>query len=662
MNSLPYRQVHLDFHTSEAIPDVAADFDPEQFAATLASAHVNSINIFARCHHGWIYYDTKAFPERRHPSLHRNLLPEQIAACHRRGIKVPIYITVQWDHFTAVEHPEWLVTDDKGAPSGQNWYAPGFYRRLCLNTPYVDWLKSFVREVLTTMPVDGFWFDIVWASECSCRWCRQGMLAAGLDPADAAVRARYGTQVLHHFTRGMTDFVRQYNRDCLIFYNRGHVGPQTRPMLDAYTHLELESLPSGGWGYLHFPVAMRYARTLGKQNIGMTGKFHTSWGDFHSYKNQPALEFECNHMLALGAQCCVGDQLPPRGRLCPVTYDLVGQVYAQVAPKEPWCVDARPVSEIAVLTPEEFAGDSGHSGLPPAIFGATRMLQEGRHQFDIVDSHSEFGGYRVLVLPDAVPVGTALAAKLEAFVAAGGALLATHRSGLNPAGDAFALPCLGVSLKGDAPYSPDFIVPRGAIGAGLPEIEHVIYLKGLEVRPLPGATVLADVKVPYFNRTWRHFCSHRHTPSAGKVGYPGAVQHGRAIYFAHPLFTQYHKNTPLWCKRLVLNALDLLLPQPLVRVIGPSSLLVTLNEQPAADRWVLHLLHYVPERRGQEIDVIEDVYTLADLPISVRVPRPVKAVTLVPQNEALPFKSVANRLAFTLPRLRGHQMLALTFG
>ena len=29
------------------------------------------------------------------------------------------------------------------------------------------------------------------------------------------------------------------------------------------THLELESLPTGGWGYDHFPLSARYAQTLG---------------------------------------------------------------------------------------------------------------------------------------------------------------------------------------------------------------------------------------------------------------------------------------------------------------------------------------------------------------------------------------------------------------
>ena len=100
---LVFRQIHLDFHTSEAIEGIGAEFDPEEFVSTLEKARVKSITCFARCHHGWIYFDTKAFPERRHPHLTRNLLKDQIDACHARNIRVPIYITVQWDHLTAKE-------------------------------------------------------------------------------------------------------------------------------------------------------------------------------------------------------------------------------------------------------------------------------------------------------------------------------------------------------------------------------------------------------------------------------------------------------------------------------------------------------------------------------------------------------------------------------
>jgi hypothetical protein len=75
---LRFRKIHLDFHTSEFIGDIGSQFDPMEFAATLEKARVNSITCFARCHHGWIYYDTQLNPERRHPHLAVNLLKAQI--------------------------------------------------------------------------------------------------------------------------------------------------------------------------------------------------------------------------------------------------------------------------------------------------------------------------------------------------------------------------------------------------------------------------------------------------------------------------------------------------------------------------------------------------------------------------------------------------------
>ena len=659
---LRFRQIHLDFHTSEVIEGIGARFDPEEFAATLDRARVNSITCFARCHHGWLYYDSKAFPERVHPHLvNKNLLKEQIEACHARDIRVPIYITVQWDHYTFTRHPEWWVITAEGRHEGIPPYEAGFWRRLCLNSPYVDFLKANVQEVLETLPVDGLFLDIVTPMDCSCRYCRAGMEAQGLEPSDPEARRRYGLQIVNNFKRDLTRFVRQFNQDCSIYYNAGHIGTRHRAVVDAYSHFELETLPSGRWGYLHFPLTARYARNLGIDCLGQTGKFHTAWGDFHSFKTLEALQYEVLRMLAMGTKCEIGDQLHPSGKLSEPVYDLVGKVFANVEKKEPWCVGAKAVVDIGVFTPEEFYG-AQIGGLPASLMGAGRMLEQAGHQFDVLDSKSDLDRYKVLVLPDGIPVSDEFAARLAAYVAQGGAIVASYKSGLNAAGDAFALEELGVVLKGDAPYSPDFLLPKGAIGKGLPETEHVMYMQGMEVESAQGSEVLAHVILPYFNRTYRHFCSHRHTPSCGKVGYPGIVRHGRAIYFAHPIFTQYNQNAPHWCKVLFLNALELLLPEPVLRHDGPSTVLATINEQAEEHRWVVHLLHYVPERRSQEIDIIEDVIPLYNLKVSVRVSEQVGSVACVPEQEPLDFRQHGGRVEFVVPRIEGHQMVAISFG
>jgi Hypothetical glycosyl hydrolase 6 len=151
---LRFRQIHLDFHTSEHLDLVGSSFDPDEFGDTLVKAKVNSITCFARCHHGWLYFDSKRFPERRHPHLKTDLLARQIEAAHRRGIRVPIYITVQWDYYSATRHAEWVCIEPNGALMGTRPLEAGFYQHLCVNSPYRDFLKQLTGEVLETLPTD----------------------------------------------------------------------------------------------------------------------------------------------------------------------------------------------------------------------------------------------------------------------------------------------------------------------------------------------------------------------------------------------------------------------------------------------------------------------------------------------------------------------------
>lgn len=671
---LRFRQIHLDFHTSESISNIGGEFNADAWADQLAAAHVDSITCFARCHHGWIYYDTALNPERRHPHLTRNLLVEQIEAAHARDIRVPIYTTVLWDHYTAQRHPEWIQIDHQGQIRGTAPYDAGFYRLMCLNSPYTEFLKEHVSEIFATMPaVDGFFFDIVQPQECSCYNCKADMVAQGMDPTNANHRRAFGLQVMADFVREMSAHVRSYSADATIFYNGGHVGPRNRPIQDAYSHWELESLPSGGWGYMHFPLAMRYARTLGKDNLGMTGKFHTSWGDFHSYKNLAALQFECFQMLALGAKCSIGDQLNPTGSLDHATYDLVGAVYKEVAEKEPWCRGTTPLVEIGVFTPEEYSAQR----LTPQTIGAIRILQEAGHQFDILDSQSDLSPYKVLILPDSIPTDAQLAAKLNRFLADGGGLIASFESGMDADKQAFTLDALGVTMLDEGARTAqgdlvrgrhfvrgdyvDYLRPSPVLRGGLVNTDYAMYMRGMRVSATGAAETLADTVTSYFDRTWAHFCSHRQTPSSGQPIGPAVVRNGNAIYFAHPIFSQYHQNAPRWCKQLLLNALALLLPNPLVTHQGPSTLLISLNAQAAEKRWIAHLLHYIPERRGEDFDVIEDVIPLHDLSVSLAVPHAVKGVRSVPAGASLDFATVDGRLTITLPRLDGHQMVEIQF-
>jgi hypothetical protein len=305
------------------------------------------------------------------------------------------------------------------------------------------------------------------------------------------------------------------------------------------------------------------------------------------------------------------------------------------------------------------------------------MLQESGHQFDMLDTQSSLAPYKVLILPDHITLDGDLLSRVGDYIAAGGKAILSFESGLNPARSAFALEAPGVRLRSNPTLTPagtlarnepmgpsndytDYIRPREALGSGLFATEYATYLKGVEIEAA-GAEVLADAVAPVFNRSWRHFCSHRQAPSSGRVDYPAVTRYGGVIYFAHPLFKVYGRRAPLWCKAMLRNALELLLRDPVLRHDGPGSIIATVNEQREEDRWVVHLLHYIPERRGSDLDTIEDVIPVRDLSLSVLASRPVRQVRTVPEGDRLPHATEAGRTTFTLPVLRGHEMIELQF-
>lgn len=447
---LRFRQVHLDFHTSEHVADLCSQFDADAFARTLKEAHVDSVTLFSRCHHGWIYHDTK-FPN-KHPHLKRDLLAEQIEVCHKADIRCPIYITVGWDEYAARLHPEWVEVDANGVRHGRKpLQNGGGWLKLDFASEYVDYLIEQIDEVIDRFgpEIDGFFFDIIHQWSVHSESCMKEYRQLNLDPTNPQHQQHLRDELKLRTVERISNFVRSRLKDVSIFHNGGHVGPLFRKMVESSTHLEVESLPTGGWGYAHFPITARYARTLGKDFLGMTGKFSETWGHFNSYKNTAALEYECFSALAQGGKCSIGDQLHPSGLLDPKTYRLIGEVYRGVAAKEPWCQSARAVTEIAVLNAEEF--DTSAERQDPRNLGAYRIFQEGCHQFDFVDSQADFKNYRLLVLPDIVDLNPDLKTKIESFVQSGGKVLATGRSGLGLSG----FPSNGTGEE--LPTSPDFV-------------------------------------------------------------------------------------------------------------------------------------------------------------------------------------------------------------
>jgi hypothetical protein len=657
---LRYRQIHLDFHTSEHIPGVGAAFDADTFVSTLKKAHVDSITVFAKCHHGWSYYPTKVGAP--HPNLARpDLLGDMVTALRAADIECPIYISVQWDERNARLHPEWRVRSASPGNVFDPHQLQARWHTLCLShDAYFEQLLAQAREVASSYDPPGIFFDIVLTTDCVCQSCLEVLAQEGLDPTVAADRLKKDELVNERFRSRMSAALRAEFPGLRIFYNCGHIHKQGPERFRSYSHLELESLPTGGWGYDHFPSSARYAAALGMDFVAHTGKFHTSWGEFGGFKHPDALEFEAAQMVALGSKCLIGDQLHPDGAINPDTYASIAPAYARIEKLEPYLEGARQVSEIAILAAEYFHPIGARND--ESDDGAAQMLQELKRPFDVIDPSLDFAAYKLIVLPDTIPVEDKLASRLEAFVLGGGKLVLSGGSGIREDG-AFAIKA-GVKRAGPpVAFDPSYIRASRRLDPGMTSSPFVAY--GIaETIASTGADVLAEVMPPYFNRTYQHFSSHQHTPddsSAKPLG--AAVTATDAVgYIAYPIFRMYHAmGQPLY-RYLVRGLINRFLPETIVTDL-PSSARLTLTRQENHRRHILHLLYGAPQVRGKAVptdrgtrvmEMIEDIPTLGPVTAMVALPRTPTRVYDALTGADIPFTNGGDRVEIKLPDLRIH--------
>jgi hypothetical protein len=670
MHGLRFRQIHLDFHTSPFVPGIGEAFDKGQWQDRLNRAHVDSITCFSLCHHGWSYHPTQV--GKMHPHLGFDLLRAQMDACKEIDVNVPVYLTAGVNNVAAYDHPEWREVDGTGRYTG--WEAsplnPGFHK-LCFNTPYLDYLCALIREAATLFPeADGIFLDIISQGQCCCRWCMDGMRKAGIHPGNPEERAAYAEQVLLKYYQATTGAARHQDSSMPVFHNSGHVSIGSSEILKYFSHLELESLPTGGWGYDHYPMSAAYVRKLGLDFLGMTGKFHTTWGEFGGFKHPNALRYECAAMLAQGSKCSIGDQLHPCGELDASTYDIIGQAYGEVEAKEPWCRDVVSAANVAVLSVTAVDPSLGREH--GSDIGASRLLLESHIPFDVLDLTMDFNEYDVLILPDFVRMDEALAVRIQAFLDKGGKLVLSGESGLKSDGSGFALD-LPVAYDGVSPWCPDYLLPQEAYQPEFLATPFVMYQPSQRIK-VKGGETLGAVYDPYFNREGDHFCSHQHTPYRPEAsGYDCGVMTGNVLYFAHPVFSIYRTYGAVLMKAVVAKALARFMgsARQVVTTL-PSQGRVTLMHQPSENRSILHLLYANTVTRGASVqmsggnirntspvEVVEELNPVYDIDVMLRQPHPVKKVLLEPQGVPVSFEQLEDAISFRLDKLCCHQMIVV---
>jgi hypothetical protein len=629
-----------------AIPDVGKNFDVEAFTDRIKACGVDYLTFHARCNEGMAYYDTKIGI--KHPSLEYDLFGRLADACKRKGIALTAYLNGGISSAEGLQHRDWTTLYFDGREYREPRFTP-YVRTMCYNSPYRDHLIAMVEEIARNYPVSGFFIDCLQNFPCVCPICVKEMKEKGIDWTKEVEVVKFSESSALRLAKDIYKAVTAIKPDLLIYFNN----PGYEEQSAFSTYFEVECLPAGAWGYEYLPVLSHYVRTLGTMPVlNMTGRFY-DWGDFGGLRPESALKSELLYGLANGMRPNVGGHFHPRGDINNAVFDRIEKIYKELQTMEPWFDNAKNVTEIAVVYPRPIQNIRGDSQLKSTV----RMLSELKQQFDVVTTFSDWDEYKVLVIPDDVLFDEEVARRVKAHIAAGKAVISSGSSGLDTDKSHFVLEKeWGVKYIGENDFDPAYFTVGKNFNSHLPDMPLSLYATGIDVKPLPGTEVEANLIKPYFNRHWDGEYAFYYTPPDQVTEKPALTVNGNVAHFSHRIFSGYADKASVELRTVFSNVLDKYLSRPLFKSDNlPSFARAFVTEQPG--RRMVHVLSYVPERRGHT-EMIEEPIELHNVRISLRNDgvRP-KKVYLAPEKKSLPFEIRDGYIHVNIPECKGYSLI-----
>ena len=405
------RALHFDFHTSPGVKGILSGFDAEKFADQLASAHIEYINIAARCNMGFSYYNTKI--GKKYEGLgDRDLIAEVTTACHKRDIGVSVYFNLGLDHEIAADHPEWLKVDKEGRIHGEDKW-DNFFRQMCVNSPYGEHFLGEIREACG-YDIDGIFCDCFRLTACYCPHCAAKMEAEGVDISDDAAVMDFANKTRFAFLDAVRGVMREKS-DELKFYVNGMSWTS-----GTQTHAEVECLTSDPqWGYDFFDSVSAYTRTLYEDRVYMSGRFQNSWGDLGGVKTLASMQNDLYDALMNSFGISFGDHLHPVSGFENEVCRRIKAVMEEKLIYEPYTENSENVVEVGVLIHSLDVS----ARLPLYTKGAARMLKELKIPFNVYDENGSFEDVRLLIVCESDVFDDTLCKRLCNYVREGGKVI-----------------------------------------------------------------------------------------------------------------------------------------------------------------------------------------------------------------------------------------------
>lgn len=675
-----YRRAVIDMHIPDWDEKFLSQFSAEEYAQRLVESRAQSIVCYCQSHVGLFNYPTKI--GRQHQGWKgRNALKEMIDACHAHQIAVALYVSLIFDRDAGDRHPEWRMRTWDGKIQGEG----GRHAVLCVNSPYREYVRSFVGEICENFDFEGLRFDMTfWPWLCYCDHCRRrfadevgGELPTTVNWLDekwvAFQRAR--ERWLVEFAKIATDQVREKKPAASVEHQSSTFPLNWMFGVTAALAEQNDFLQGDFYGdQLQGSFVRKLLEELTPNRpFGYETSFSVALKDHTAMKPEALLEAKAAAAISDSAAFIFIDAIDPIGTVNPRAHARMGRVFDRLEGYYPHLGGER-VADIGLYYSLEskfnMAGNGRHVSSPDtsdshtesSMQAASRLIA-GHLPFAVVTRRSleSLDRYKLIVLSGVNMMDEAECQALRQFVQQGGKLLATGGSSLvDTRGrklDDFQLAdVFGVSLK-DANWSPrnHYLAPTERGQSLFPEFDarYPAFSSGhyFDVQATEQAAKLATITLPWPAPSAAQFASIHSDPPWTPTDQAAIVHNrfgdGEAIYCASSIET-LDTLRETW-----LRLVRLLLESPSYEVVAPACVEATVFHQPDRSRYVVSLVNFQKDLPNIPVEGIE---------VRLRLPTAVKQVEQLPQGRAIPYRVRDGQTVFNSPKLETLAMFAVHTG
>lgn len=396
------------------------------------------------------WYPTELSSQHKNPHMSGDILGEVFAAGRRAGVKVIVRMDISKGRAEWLErNPDWFVRKPDGSPN-LIWEMP----QTCATGPFWQ-VENFaiLEEVLARYPADGFFYNFLNVGRCHCSRCQSAVRAAtGQDVPPPGVRSpayeRWRQQLLASYMGRVREFIRSRAPEAaLIPYHHVRDGWNYRAMAEVADVVSAQASnplavnpvdPQPQWNHWAAEEVLA-ARSM---KPGAAPLLIQTGSEFFASRQtaMPTGRLVRNLMQVAAhggntAPSLNGTLKQDDPRAVPALVELGAYQEANAG----WYRELKSVARIALIRSQDSmdwgpdagrpAGDPRSPGHVAEFRGIYELLVQLRYPCDVIPAGglniAQLERYAAVILPAVSCMSTADAAAIDAFVAAGGSLIAT---------------------------------------------------------------------------------------------------------------------------------------------------------------------------------------------------------------------------------------------